>query len=467
MAHCTDLDVDLEQRARVLDAWVDTRRRIAALEAEAAELLMEQLVVHDRDVAEHPFHRDAIHRSMIAEYSVAGRLPRTTVELAFDDARSLATSLPAVRAAFGEARISAQHVREIVRASCVISEAIRLGRADADIMSVYEAAVLVVAERETAARTRPHAQQVASALVGETVIERHRRAAAERSVTVRSADDGLAVLTAILPEWAAHAVADRLTQMARMIVRTRDDAASRAPESDAPLPASQSGDHGADGENRAIFSVDGDTFTLDPGSESHDRVDDQRTLDQIRADVLADMLLTASPSDTAGDALGSVRARVQVTVSASTLAGLDDRPAELDRLGPLDPEIARALAGRHSGWTRLFLDPDGLVRETDTYTPTEGMKRFLRARDQHCRFPGCRMPVHRCQIDHNHDHAKGGPTSLDNLAHLCVGHHSLKHPDVPDHSRWTARQQHDGSITWESPLGRTYTDHPRRRVMFS
>ncbi len=33
------------------DAWAETRRRIAALEAEAAELLVTQIAFHDEDVA--------------------------------------------------------------------------------------------------------------------------------------------------------------------------------------------------------------------------------------------------------------------------------------------------------------------------------------------------------------------------------------------------------------------------------
>src|SRR5690606_24856642 len=131
---------------------------------------------------------------------------------------------------------------------------------------------------------------------------------------------------------------------------------------------------------------------------------------------------------------------VQVTVAATTLAGLDDRPAQLDGHGVLHPDAARALAGRASNWTRLFLDATGLVTRTDTYMPTAGMRRHLVARDQHCRFPGCRMPVHRCELDHTHDHAQGGSTSLGNLAHLCRTHHALKHPDVPEPHRWTVRQ---------------------------
>ena len=42
----------------------------------------------------------------------------------------------------------------------------------------------------------------------------------------------------------------------------------------------------------------------------------------------------------------------------------------------------------------------------------------------------------------------------------------LKHPDVPDGHRWTARQLPDWSVEWTSPQGRTYTDHAPRRVMF-
>lgn len=65
-------------------------------------------------------------------------------------------------------------------------------------------------------------------------------------------------------------------------------------------------------------------------------------------------------------------------------------------------------------WDRLFLDARGMLTRTDTYAPTERMRRFLRPRDRHCQFPGCRMPARPCDIDHNHDHARGGPTDVAN-----------------------------------------------------
>ncbi|MFS0913087.1 DUF222 domain-containing protein [Microbacterium sp. 179-I 3D2 NHS] len=469
MAIPTDLDLDLEARRRVLDSWVAKRREIAALEAAASELLMQQIAIHDADVAASPHHRDAIYRSMIAEFSAAARIPRGSIEFAFTEAQTMQTTLPCVHEALAAGRVSIGHVREIVRAADVVGEAVRNKKVDPEVMKLYEAAVLVFAEHETAALTGAHAKQVAAALVGETVVERHRRAEGERCVTVRSVGDGLSLLTAVLPEWAAAAIVDRLAQMTRQVVQSRDH---REPVLD-PRTADESGDSlfiddfalddPAFDPYTATIAGDG-TFAVDPEVEHVGA--DERTWDQVQADLFADMLLTADPSAAQGEGLDRIQARVQVTVAATTLIGADDRPAELDGHGPIDPEVARRIAGRSTGWSRLFLDASGMVTSTDTYTPTEAMRRFLRARDQHCRFPGCRMPVHRCDIDHNHDHARGGRTSIDNLSHFCRSHHVLKHPDVPDAHRWTAQQRQDGTITWFSPLGRAYPDRASRRVMF-
>ncbi|OSP04965.1 HNH endonuclease signature motif containing protein [Microbacterium sp. LEMMJ01] len=462
--------LSLEERRRVRDAWAETRRRIAALEAEAAELLVAQIAFHDEDVAAAPHHRDAIHRSMVAEYATAARLSTGTMEFAFADALALSTALPRVREAFHTGALSSAHVREVARASAVVAEAIRNRVVAPETMALFETAVLVVAEAETAARTRVHARRVASALVGETITERHRRAADERCVTVRSVDDGLAVLTAILPEWAAVAIADRLNQLTRTVIRGRDAGGATPPPTpthdDLLTAQNVATDHSCDvpRSGTTISSADGGTFALDPEAESLPA--DTRTWSQVQADLLTDLLLTADPSAVEGEGLTGVRGRLQVTVAATTLAGLDDRPAELDGHGALHPDIARALAGRDGGWTRLFLDPHGQVIETDAYSPTESMRRLLRARDEHCRFPGCRQPVHRCDIDHTWDHAKGGPTRVDNLAHLCRGHHVLKHPDIPEPQRWTVRQRLGGVLEWRSPLGAVHTDHAPRRVAF-
>jgi hypothetical protein len=104
----------------------------------------------------------------------------------------------------------------------------------------------------------------------------------------------------------------------------------------------------------------------------------------------------------------------------------------------------------------------GTVLAVDRYRPSARMRRYLAARDQHCRFPGCRAPLARCDLDHTVDAALGGATATDNLAHLCRGHHTLKH-----HGGWRVRQNDDGALEWRSPTGRGYRERPPGRVVFA
>ncbi len=470
--------LDLEHREALLDEWVATRREIARLEARASTLLAERMRLCAADANAFSTHRESIYRSMIAEYSAASHLSKGSIEFAFDDATAVADRFPAVHAALSEGTISAHHLREIVRAGAIVTDAVREGRVSAEVHSLYEAAALVVAEQDTPARTRAHARQVAAALAQQSVLERHAGAGAERTVTLRSLDDGLALLTVVLPEVLGVAIYDRLTRMSRQIVRNRAENPSMPTAvSPAPFPASvDDADVPEEADEterlRELESIDIEDLTIPSHIPdwvladvvAHTR--DSRTFDQIRTDLLVDMLLASEPSAVLGTGLDRITAHVQVTVAATTLAHLDERLAELDGHGTLHPDIARDIAGRSGGWTRLFLDTDGMIVETDAYSPTDAMKRFLRARDQHCRFPGCRVPVARCDIDHNHDHALGGATRTDNLTHLCRGHHTLKHPDLREEDRWKAHLSPDGSVMWQSPLGRRYRDRPERRVMF-
>ncbi|WP_336646284.1 HNH endonuclease signature motif containing protein [Microbacterium sp. USHLN186] len=465
----------IARRIALLDQWTVKQREIAALQAQSSALLAQRCELWHDEVSASPQHRDAIERSMVAEYAAAGHVSKGSMDAAFADARLLAEEFPAVRDSHRSGDISPAHVREILRESQPVREAVDSGVVDAETLRLYEAAVLEVAENDTAARTRAHARQIAAALAGATVVEQHERALAERAITIRSVGDGLVLLQAVLPEYLGVAIIDRLTKMARHMKRHPED---RVPVAEAPDDAAVVAD-ADDGSTNASTNdsttddtddgADDGTNDGDPGAPAcaeEECVTDPRTMDQLRADLFADLLLASDPSAAHGSGLDNITATIQVTVAATTLAGQDDRPAELDGIGPLHPDIARVLAGSRTGWTRLFCDPTGLVVETDTYTPTEPMSRFLRARDQHCRFPGCRQPVHRCQLDHNHDYAKGGRTRIDNLAHFCGSHHPLKHPSIPDQHRWRARQLPDRSVEWVSPNGRTYRDRPMQRVMF-
>jgi hypothetical protein len=90
--------------------------------------------------------------------------------------------------------------------------------------------------------------------------------------------------------------------------------------------------------------------------------------------------------------------------------------------------------------------PDGRAH----YRPTAAQISFARARDRRCQAPGCRVPAHRCEIDHRIPWHLGGPTFIDNLYCLCKRHHRAK-----DEAGYTYRRGPQG-IEWTSPYGHHY-----------
>jgi hypothetical protein len=73
----------------------------------------------------------------------------------------------------------------------------------------------------------------------------------------------------------------------------------------------------------------------------------------------------------------------------------------------------------------IVLDDDGaVIGYADTRRLfTEGQRLALIARDGGCTFPGCDAPPQYCEAHHIRDHARGGPTSIDNGTLLCRFHH--------------------------------------------
>ncbi len=184
-------------------------------------------------------------------------------------------------------------------------------------------------------------------------------------------------------------------------------------------------------------------------------------MDQRRADILADMLLAGAPV-AHGTGLASITGHVQVTIPVLTLAGESRAPAVLPGHGPIDADTARVLAEKTPGWDRVMTDPcTGAVLAVDRYRVPAELARFLRARDERCRFPGCGRVARGCDLDHTHDAAHGGATSRANLAHLCRRHHTLKHQTA-----WQVRQVGGGVLEWTAPTGRRYRDRPPATVRF-
>ncbi|MEH3090330.1 MAG: DUF222 domain-containing protein [Microbacterium arborescens] len=398
--------------------------------------------------------REMALRGIAAELAGVLVLTDRTVQRRIDEACDLVENFPVTFAAWEAGRITRGHVRVIQDVGCIVPVGER---------EEFEHVAVARCEGETPNRLRDALQMVAERMHPRTFTERHEEAAAGRCVRVLPGPDGMSDLVATLPTALADGIADRLTRQAREIVHAR-------PRVDAAGMDGRDGAAGVDGADDVTRADNATDVLFDTGTEASTFTGDTRTIDQVRADVFADLLLAGAPSldptDT-GDgngALGAIRAKVQVVVSALTLSGRDEDPADLVGRSPIDAATARHLAGENTAWERLLTHPvTGTVLECDAYEPTAAMKRLLRARDRHCRFPGCRQPAIRCEKDHTIAVADGGATHVCNLAHLCKRHHDVKH-----HTRWQVRQLPGGRLVWTSPTGRVYReDAPPPLVAFS
>ena len=187
--------------------------------------------------------------------------------------------------------------------------------------------------------------------------------------------------------------------------------------------------------------------------------DDERTLDQRRADALVDLGVAALHDPRLPKAQG-MRPAVQVTVALSTLLAMDDQPGELAGHGPIPATLARELAADPTGtWRRLVTDPltGQLVDHgAKTYRPPKRLTDYVLARDQVCTFPGCNRPARQCDIDHEQPFAEGGATCSGNLVPRCRRHHIAKH-----RGGWrTRRDPASGVSIWTSPTGHRYRSRP-------
>ncbi|GLJ80473.1 HNH endonuclease signature motif containing protein [Microbacterium imperiale] len=403
--------------------------------AAAGRLAQQQAAGASERVKSHEMALRGIAAELAGVFAATDR----TLQRRIDEALDLVENYPATMDAWEAGRISRGHVRVIQDAGCVVP---------AEARGQFERAAIERCEGETPNRVRDALVHIAERLHPRSFSERHEQTAAGRCVRVHPGPDGMSDLIATLPTVIAEGVVDRLTRQAREIINTR-------PQADAD-PAVE-----AESESAAVDAAE---------PESSSFAGDTRTVDQVRADVFADLLLAGAPSldptadDDGNGALGAIRAKVQVVVSALTLTGEDDGPADLVGRSPIDAATARELAGDNTAWDRLLTHPvTGTVLECDAYQPTAAMRRLLRARDRHCRFPGCRQPAVRCEIDHTHAASDGGATHVGNLAHLCKRHHDVKH-----HTRWRVKQLPGGRLVWTSPTRRVYReDAPPPLVAFA
>jgi 5-methylcytosine-specific restriction endonuclease McrA len=107
--------------------------------------------------------------------------------------------------------------------------------------------------------------------------------------------------------------------------------------------------------------------------------------------------------------------------------------------------------------TRVVMkhDADGRVTEVGARTRTipPALRRALQHRDRGCRFPGCGVAFG--QGHHLRHWARGGPTTLSNLALLCRRHHRAVHEEG-----YGVEREPGGTLQFRRPDGRPFPDVP-------
>jgi hypothetical protein len=141
------------------------------------------------------------------------------------------------------------------------------------------------------------------------------------------------------------------------------------------------------------------------------------------------------------DSSGGDRTQVVVHVSGETLRHHSAGCCEFEDGPSLSAETARRLACDASV-VALIEDEDGkpLSVGRKTRSISSPLRRFLKARDKGCRFPGCTNTRH---VDAHHikHWANGGETKPSNLISLCGFHHRKVHEGGIE-----ARMLDDGAV---------------------
>jgi hypothetical protein len=203
----------------------------------------------------------------------------------------------------------------------------------------------------------------------------------------------------------------------------------------------------------------------------------------------------APPRQVAEEATNSIRP-IRLIVPLQSLCGKADRAGEIPGFGPVPASVARGIADGAAGkrWCYSVLDDRGRVvghghirprphdrsehrllidigrqhrnRGVDPgsaescecrhgpYRVRGRLRHEIETRDRTCRFPTCRQPAARCDIDHTRPHDLGGPSCPHNLSTLCRRHHAIKQA-----TGWALTQPTPGQLVWTTPSGREYQVH--------
>lgn len=378
--------------------------------------------------------------SAVAEVGLMLRVSARAAAARVSDAWSLMTRLRGTLAALEAGRITLAKAR--------ILDAETLNLSDEHAAQV-EQWVLGKARQQTPGQLRVAARRAVLVADPTAAEQRAQQARRERGVRMWPEPDGMATVSAYLPAAEATGVYAVLDEHARRAGSAADQRSMEARRADALVDLVLRPTGRCSAGSRAA----GEDVTGTPASPP-----------SSAAAAPAAGPADATPAATSPS--GCTRCQrgggvdVRVMVPYTVLLGADEQPAELAGYGPIPAAVARDLAAGGT-WRRILTDPASgrpVDYGTTRYRPPAHLAELVITRDQTCQFPGCRVPAHRCDIDHSipydPDHGTG-TTSETNLGPKCRRHHQVK--QTPG---WSVTHHPDGCTTWSTPSGHQYHSQP-------
>ena len=342
------------------------------------------------------------------DISTALRMSSSSAQIRIDVARTLVNHLPHTCSALASGEISPAHATVIARET---ASAIRDGLPPFAIYEI-ETKALAHAEFHTPAQVANKVRTVLATIAPATFEKVVSKARDARRVSCYRENDGMSTVVAILP-----------AQDAQIVMKAIEAFILRSERSE---------------EKVSLAVAD---------------KKDSRNADMKRADALTEMAAQSLAAMSEDLLLHRRPITVNVTIDLPTLLGLAENPGQLAGYGAIPASVARTLAS-DGKWRRFITDPQSgalLDYGRETYTPPQELVDFLIARDRTCRFPGCRQPAHRGDLDHAQSWESGGETNAQNLGALCRRHHRMK-----THGGWSVISNGDGSCDWKSPAGKEF-----------
>lgn len=334
---------DAFQEPDPLDLILDVDSMLSVVDAQRVQRIdCYRLDAHARAAMTGLTTPDLVERSVRLELAAAMRTTEHEAGMLMARGQALVHRYPAALDSLGTGRMTRKHSEVLVSL---------LDNVSPEIRARLVAPAVRLAETEPSGVFRRKLQALIEKEQAPTLAERHLSAVKQRRAVIEAGVDGMAWLHIYGPAVELRAGHERVTKIAKSILR-----------------AGGTEDVDADANDDGAAAPDG------------------RTLDQIRADVYGDLIVDGVVPQHPKAARG-IRAEAVVTVPVLSL--LDGEyaaaaePARVEGVGPIPIQKARELCGGSKDWMRVLTHPEtGIILSVGRkkYRPPRSLRQVVKWR---------------------------------------------------------------------------------------